>query len=154
MSIYDDKLAEKKFQGEDKKGVYELSSKMATAPTAAVRGGTGVRDDVYDEPRLNMATTTSSAGIQGNETEEDSYEIMDSNALQGDNLYVIPDSIMTNMTASQPGEGEDTYDNVTVDTAATIAVPRGGGSGVSESAYDEPDNPVATMPLVAYSGTT
>ena len=149
-------MTEIEFQGGAKEDVHELSNKMAAAPTAIAQGGTGVRDDVYEEPDHNMATATSA--LQGDEAEDDAYEAMDINALQGDNLYVIPDSVVTTMTGLQEGGGEgvgeDTYevpDNIG-DTAATIAVP--GGSGVRESVYDEPDNPLATTPLVAYAGTT
>ena len=145
-------MSEKEFQGGAKEDVHELSNKMATAPTAVAQGGTGVRDDVYEEPDHNSIMANATSALQGDEAEDDAYEAMDINALQGDNLYIIPDSVATTMTALQEGGGEgvgeDTYevpDNI-VDTAATIAVP--GGGGVRESVYDEPDNPVVTTPLV------
>ena len=150
-TIYDVKLTEKEFQDGPKKGVYELSNKPATAPTTINRR---LREDFYEDPDQNMATTTTSAGRQGGAMAEDTYEAVEIDTMQGageDNkpmyMYVnMQDNVATTVTAVQ-GEGvqrdsDDMYEVPDHDTPAALALPAGGGGGVRDDMYEVPDHDI------------
>ena len=149
-TIYDVKLTEKEFQDGPKKGVYELSNKPATAPTTINRR---LREDVYEDPDQNMATTTTSASRQGGAVAEDTYETVEINTTQGageDNkpmyTYVnTRDNATTTVTAVQGGgvqrDLDDMYEVPDHDTPAILALSTGGG-GVRDDMYEVPDHDI------------